>query len=66
MKTNDNMVCKVVKFFIDACIVEEQFVSPNTQISVCKILSLLASDGKFTNLKVLFSFPVVSLEIRIP
>ena len=38
LKTNDDMVCKVVKFFIDACIVEEQFVSPNTQISVCKIL----------------------------
>ena len=66
MKTNDDMVCKVVKFFIDACIVEEQFVSPNTQISVCKILSLLASDGKFMNLKVLLSFPVVSLEIHIP
>ena len=38
LKTNDDMVCKVVKFFKDACIVEEQFVSPNTQISVCKIL----------------------------
>ena len=38
LKTNDDMVCKVVKFFIDACIVVEQFVSPNTQISVCKIL----------------------------
>ena len=32
------MVCKVVKFFIDACIVEGQFVYPNIQISVCKIL----------------------------
>ena len=63
------MVCKVMKFFIDACIVEEQFVSTNTQISVCKIcrvLSLLASDDKFTNLKVLLSFPLVSLEIHIP
>ena len=38
LKTNDDMVCKVVKFFIDACFVEGQFVSPNTQISVCKIL----------------------------
>lgn len=69
LKTNDDMVCKVMKFFIDACIVEEQFVSTNTQISVCKIcrvLSLLASDGKLTNLKVIFSFPLVSLEIRIP
>ena len=28
LKTNDDMVCKVVKFFIDACIVVEQFVSP--------------------------------------
>ena len=27
-----------MKFFIDACIAEEQFVSTNTQISVCKIL----------------------------
>ena len=56
LKTNDDMVCKVMKFFIDACIVEEQFVSTNTQISVCKIcrvLSLLASDGKLTNLKVI-------------
>lgn len=32
------MVCKVVKFFIDACIGEGQFVYPNIQISVCKIL----------------------------
>lgn len=32
------MVCKIVTFFIDACIVEGQFVSPNIQISVCKIL----------------------------
>ena len=38
LKTNEDMVCKIVKFFIDACIVEPQFVSPNIQISVCKIL----------------------------